>query len=152
MAKLDTAQMRDLLAPVLPAGETLQHAAYGVRQPNILLMLPAFALAILPGVLLTQYLTRHYVIGTTDRSLVIARVKPAMLSMALRPDRAISHRVLPLASLRGGPAMTKTGGLFTHIAFGEGDEAFRAKFHRAFSTENRAEAMAIGARIVAAAH
>ena len=152
MARVSAEELRAFLGAYVPEGESLDHAAYGVKQPNMLLMLPAFALAILPGVLLTQYLTRHYVIGTTDRSLVIARVKPAMLSMALRPDRAISHRVLPLASLRGGPATTKTGGLFTHIAFGEGDEAFRAKFHRAFSKENRAEAMAIGARIVAAAH
>ncbi|MCB1397685.1 MAG: hypothetical protein H6898_06750 [Rhodobacter sp.] len=150
MAKLDTAQMRDLLAPVLPAGETLQHAAYGVRQPNILLMLPAFALAILPGVILTQMLTRHYVVGQSRNYLMVAEISPKWRSMMTAVDAVRDRWAVSINTLRGQPKTVRSGPVFTHIAFGTGQDGFKAKFHRMFSRTNRAEAEAIGAVVKAA--
>ncbi len=150
MAKLDSPQMNDLLAPSLPASETVLHAAYGVKQPNIWLMLPAFALAIVPGVILTQVLTKHYIVGVTQSTLLIAEVRPKWRSMTVAVDAVKSSRTIALTELHGQPAKVKTGALFTHIGFGQGEGRFKAKFHRAFSKTNRPEANAIGEAIVAA--
>jgi len=144
MATLDMAQMRELLAPVLPAGETVQHAAYGVRQPNILLLLPAFALAILPGIILTQMLTRHYVVGQSRNYLMVAEISPKWRSMTAAVDAVRDRWAVSINTLRGQPKMVRNGPLFTRIAFGSGPDGFQAKFHRAFSRTNRAEAEAIG--------
>lgn len=150
MAKLDTPQMLDLLSPMLPAGDTLLHSAYGTRQPNMLLMLPAFALAIIPGVILTHVLTKHYIVGLSQTALLIAEVSPKWRSMMVAVDAVKPSRVIPLAELRGQTAKVKTSTLFRHIDVGQGDERFKAKFHRAFSKSNRPEANAIGDAIVAA--
>jgi hypothetical protein len=149
MTKLDSRTMREILAPGVPAGESLQHVAYGVRQPNMLLMLPAFALAVVPGVLLTQKLTKHYVVGATRNYLVIAEVSPKWRSLAVAVDAVKSVDAISLGALRGEPKKVSTGPVFTHIRFGAGKSLFKVKFHRAFSKTNRAEANAI-AEIVAA--
>ena len=62
-------------APYLEPGEHLRNVAFGVRQPNILLMLPLFALAVLPGAIAVALLTKEYVVGLTDRRLIVLRFK-----------------------------------------------------------------------------
>ena len=49
MAKFSEDQIRDVFAPHLEEGETVQHMAFGVKQPNIFLIILLVALAILPG-------------------------------------------------------------------------------------------------------
>jgi hypothetical protein len=150
MTKLDPAQMHGILSPSLPEGEAITHAAYGVRQPNMWLMLPAFALAIIPGVILTQILTKHYIIGTSATALVVAQVSPKWRTLSVAVDAVKSRRAIPLSDLHGQTAAVKMGAIFTKIAFGQGVDGFKAKFHRAFSKENRHEAKAIGEAILAA--
>jgi hypothetical protein len=151
MAKLNSDEMRALVAGYLPEGETPLHVAYGIRQPNLWLIVPALVLVVLPGIILLQALTRHYVIGISENSFVCIRFRPLYRSLTLQLGSVTAHRALPLASLKGKPASTSTGALFTHISLGQRGEWFRAKFARAFSKENRLEAMAIGAAVVAAA-
>ncbi len=84
MAKLNDERMQAAFQPYLHEGEELRHWAFGVKQPNIFLLM---------------------------------KVK------------------------------TSTGGLFTHIRIDEATRPFVAKFHRAFSKNNRSHAMAISEAI-----
>lgn len=143
MAKLDNAQMREILNPALPAGERLQHCAYGVRQPNMWLMVPAFALAIVPGVLLTAKLTRHYVVGMSRNYLVVSEIGANWRSKSLASEAVKSCDAISLNALRGVEKQVKIGTVFTRIRFGTGADRFDAKFHRAFSKTNRAESAAM---------
>jgi len=143
MAQLDTKQMHEILSLALPTGERLQYCAYGVRQPNMLLMVPAFALAIVPGVILTHKLTRHYVVGMSRNYLIIAEISPKWRSMSLAVDAVKTCDAISLNALRGVEKRVKTGMIFTRIRFGTGRGRFEAKFHRAFSKSNAADAAAM---------
>ncbi len=145
MARVTAEELRAMAQPYMPAGETARHAAYGVRQPHILLIVLFMLLAILPGILLVHFMTKQYVLVLGERTLVVIRVGPALGRLRLEPKRVKSTRLIPLAEVGGLGATTSTDSLFTHIAFGTKPDAFKAKFHRAFTKENRAESMAIGA-------
>ncbi|MCR8726382.1 hypothetical protein [Frigidibacter sp. ROC022] len=151
MAKLNDEMMRAILADGLAPGETLTEVAYGVRQPNMLYMLPLFALAVLPGVIVTQMLTKHYVAGLSASTLHVAEVKPRWSSLALAVKSVVTRRSFDLATLKGQQIKTGQGALFTRIAIGSGKEGWAAKFHRAFSKTNRSSAEAIKAAVEAAA-
>ncbi|WP_127105230.1 hypothetical protein [Pararhodobacter zhoushanensis] len=146
MSRLTPEKMIEILTPALPQGETLEHCAYGIRQPNFLIVLPAFLLAILPGVILMQKLTKHLVVGTTQNSLVIAEIRPKWMALTFSVASVASTRVIPLAQVQD--AQVKSGSLFTTIRFDH--DSFKAKFHRAFSKVNRPEAIAIGAALTGA--
>jgi hypothetical protein len=147
MARVTAEELRAMAQPYLPEGEAPRHAAYGVRQPHILLIVLFILIGILPGLLLVHFRTKHYVLALGDRTLAVIQVTPAFWKLRLEPKAVKSTRLLPLAEVRSAGAKTSTGGLFTHIAFGTKPNDFRAKFHRAFSKENRPEAMAIGAAL-----
>lgn len=149
MARLTAEELRAMAQPYMPAGENPRHAAYGVRQPHILLIVLLLLIGILPGLILIHYRTRHYVLALGERTLAVIQVTPAFWAMRLEPKAVKAVRLVPLAEVRGLGPTTSTGGLFTHIAFGRKPDDFRAKFHRAFSRDNRAEAMAIGAALTA---
>lgn len=110
-------------------------------------MLPALAFAIIPGVILTQILTKHYIVGTCGHTLVIAQFSPKWRSLAVAVKSACA---IPFAELRGQSVNVKSGTIHTTIAFGQDDAGIKAKFHRAFSKINRCEAEAIGEAILAA--
>lgn len=143
MAKLTDEAMKEAFRPHLQAGEEVKHVAFGVKQPNILLIVLLIFLAILPGMIAVFLLTKNYVIGLTDRRFLVLQVA----SMSNAKVKAIIEYDLP--ALPGMKVATSTGGLFTHIAIEDAAKPFKAKFHRAFSKTNRESAMAIAAAIAA---
>lgn len=125
-------------APYLEPGEQLRHWAYGVKQPSILLMLPLFALAILPGAIAIALLTKEYIVGLTDRRFIVLRFK----GKGIKVQEVLDY---PLASLP--PVKASTGGLFTHIKVDDPSKPFAAKFHRMGMPGNREHGMAIEAAL-----
>jgi hypothetical protein len=120
--------------PYLEPGEQLKHWAYGVKQPNMLLILPLYALAILPGAIAVALLTKEYVIGLTDRRLIVLRTKGKNAQVQEISD-------YPLSAL--SQVQASTGALFTHIKILDPAKPFVAKFHRMGMPGNREHAMAI---------
>lgn len=125
-------------SPYLEPGEQLKHWAYGVKQPNMLLMLPLYALAVLPGAIAVALLTKEYVIGLTDRRLIVLRTKGKTAQVQEITD-------YPLSALSQVEA--STGALFTHIKILDPAKPFVAKFHRLGMPGNREHAMAIQATL-----
>lgn len=138
MAKLTMDKMRAALEPHLQEGEMLQHVAFGVKQPPIVVIFLLILLAILPGVIATFLLTKNYIVGLTDRRFLVLQVK-GIGNAAVKEVREYDRGELGTKAVS-----TSTGSIFTHIKIEHSEKPFVAKFHRAFSKENRAEAMAIG--------
>lgn len=129
----------DILAafqPYLQPGEEITHHAFGVKQPNIFLIIGLIALAILPGVIAVALLTKEYVVAMTNKRVIILQVGGKL--------KVKEMREFILGSVP--PATTKTGGLFTHINV-QAEPPFVAKFHRMGLPNNREDAMAIGAAL-----
>ncbi len=132
MARFKDEPVRAALEAQLQPGEQLQYYAFGVKQPNMGLVILLLCLAILPGVIAVALLTKEYVIGLTDRRLIVLRVGGGV------KVKEVSEYAL--GDLRG--VKTSTGSLFTHIAIA-GPVPFSAKFHRMGMKTNREQAMAI---------
>ena len=124
--------------PYLEPGEQLRHWAFGVKQPNMLLMLPLFALAVLPGAIAVALLTKEYVVGLTDRRFIVLRFKGKKVEV----QEVLEY---PLSALP--PVEASTGGLFTHIKILDPAKPFVAKFHRMGMPGNREHGMAIEAAL-----
>lgn len=124
--------------PYLEPGEQLRHWAYGVRQPNMALMIPLFLLGVLPGAIAVALLTKEYVVGLTDRRFIVLRFKGKKIAVQEVLD-------YPLAALP--PVKASTGGLFTHIDVKDPAKPFSAKFHRLGMPGNREHGMAIQAAL-----
>ena len=92
--------------PYLEPGEQLKHWAFGVKQPSMLLILPLFFLAILPGAIAVALLTKEYIVGLTDRRFIVLRFKGKKIDV----QEVLEY---PLNNLP--PVKASTGGLFTHI-------------------------------------
>jgi len=137
MAKLTDDSINDVFTPHLQEGETLKHWAFGVKQPSMLIIVPLMALAILPGVIATQMLTKSYLIAMTEKRFLVLQIK----SMGNAEIKEMIE--YDLTGFAGNPAKTKTGSLFTHITIEDEAKPFKAKFHRAFSKSNRANALAM---------
>ncbi|MEE8371703.1 MAG: hypothetical protein V3R73_06095 [Sphingomonadales bacterium] len=142
MAKLNDEKIQEKLRACLNPGEELRYWAFGVKQPNMLLIFGLILLAILPGIIAIILLTKNYVIGLTDARLIVLRVK-----MNGEVKETSEYGLL---ELRGMEVKTSTGGIFTHIAIKDEEKPFKAKFHRAFSKNNRPHAMAIAEALSAA--
>ena len=125
-------------APYLEPGEQLRHIAFGVKQPNLLLMLPLFALAVLPGAIAVALLTKEYVVGLTDRRLIVLCFKGKNVSV----QEVVDYRAGSLP-----PVKATTGPVFTHINIEDPAKPFVAKFHRMGMPGNREGAMAIAAAL-----
>ncbi len=138
MAKITDSHIKENLKKYLQEGEILQHWAFGVKQPSILLMIPLFALAVLPGILVTQMLTKSYIVGLTDKRLIVVEVK-GITNAQLKALTEYSH-----AETKGSYT---AGKIFTYITIDNAEKPFTAKFHRMFSKDNRAHAVAIGETI-----
>lgn len=130
-------QLQSALKPHLAEGEILRHAAYGVKQPHMLLIILLVFCAILPGIIAIFFLTKNYIVGLTNKRLIILTVKATAL------DEVKAIKSIDLSQLTPDRVKTKTGPIFTHIEIQDQPKDFKAKFHRAFSPTNRPEATAI---------
>jgi hypothetical protein len=126
-------------APYMEPGEQLRHVAFGVKQPNLLLILPLFALAVLPGAIAVALLTKEYVVGLTDRRLIVLRFKGKNVGVQEVLDYRLNGQ-LPQVKASTGP-------VFTHIKIEDQAKPFVAKFHRMGMPGNREGAMAIAAAL-----
>lgn len=84
-------------------GEQLRNIAFGVKQPNLLLMPPLFALAVLPGAIAVALLTKEYVVVLTDRRLMVLRFKGKNVSMQEVLDYRLNGQLpalLPRSAMR----------------------------------------------------
>jgi hypothetical protein len=125
--------------PYLEPGEELIEVAYGVKQPNMVLIAALIALAVLPGVIAVFLLTKHYVVGLTNRRLMVLRIKAS--------NNASVREIIeyPLSNLP--PVKSSTGSIFTRIKLIDPAKPFAAKFHRLGMQGNRESAMAIAAAL-----
>jgi hypothetical protein len=141
MAKLNDQTVPAAFAPHLQPGEQLKFYGFGVKQPNVGLIILFMLLGVLPGVIITTIMTKNYLIGLTDRRLIVLQVK----SMG-------NHQVTEvldwaLSSLNPAMVVTSTGPIFTHIRIDDPQKPFVAKFHRAGMKTNREHCQAIAAAI-----
>jgi hypothetical protein len=137
MAKMTEDQIRDMFAPHLQEGEVVQHMAFGVKQPNMLLIILLFCCFILPGAIAVVLLTKNFFIATTNSRFIVLQVK------GLTKLETKSVTEYSLDELRGADITTSTGALFTKIRVNIAGKPFAAKCHRAFSASNRPNAIAI---------
>ena len=138
MARYKDPVVTEAVGKLLHPGEQLQHWAYGVKQPNIGLIILLVALAILPGLIAVALLTKEYVIALTSHRLLILRVKGG---------KCVVQEITEYNRAQLPPAKTSTGGLFTHITLNDPQKPFYAKFHRLGMPNNREHSMAIAAAI-----
>jgi hypothetical protein len=119
----------------------VKYWAFGVKQPNLLLIVPLVVLAVLPGLIAMMLLTKNYLVALTskDRFLVLK------LGGGGSSVKEISE--YSLAELRNQTVRTSTGPIFTHIRIRNPAKPFAAKFHRAYGKDNRPNAMAIAQAI-----
>jgi hypothetical protein len=137
MARFKDDAVQAALQAHLEPGEELKHWAYGVKQPNILLMIVLFAMAILPGAIAVAILTKEYVVGLTNRRFIVLRVNGS-----LKVQEVLEYS---LGSLP--PVKASTGALFTHIRIDDPQKPFIAKFHRLGMPKNREHTMAMEAAL-----
>jgi hypothetical protein len=135
MARLKDEVATQALQAHLHPGERLLHWAYGVKQPNIGLMLLLFALAILPGAIAVALMTKEYLIGLTDGRLVVLRFSGAKVNVKEVTEYALQGLAPRVKASKGG--------LFTHIKIEDPQRPFVAKFHRLGMTNNRDHSQAI---------
>jgi hypothetical protein len=124
----DEAFVMSAFAPHLQPGERVIYYAYGVKQPNILLII------LLLGGLLTALLTKQYMVGLTDRG----RFLVLRFSGNLKVKEVLEYHI---GNVQGAKA--KTGPIFTYITIKDPQKPFTAKFHRLGMKQNRPHAMAI---------
>ena len=141
MAKTTREQLTEPFLPHLEPGETVTAAAYGVKQPNLLLLLFLVALAVLPGLIAVFLLTKNYLVALTDRRVLVLKIKNAG-NFEIKEMIEYSREELPALATK-----TSTGAIFTHIAIKDDARPFVAKFHRGFCPTNREDAMAIAAAV-----
>lgn len=137
MPKLKDEQLQDALKQHLQEDENLLHWAFGVKQPNIFLIIGLLALFILPGIIAVQMLTKNFIVGLTNKRLIVLRV--ISITNANIKDK-IEYNLNELKSMN---VITSTGSIFTKIKIEDPVKPFAAKFHRAFSKDNREHSIAI---------
>ena len=140
MTKLTDDKIKLAFEQYLQGEENLKYWAFGVKQPNIFLIVLLLALFILQGIIAIFWLTKNYLIALTDNNLLVLEV--ASISNA----NVKKHTEYSLSKLRG-KVTASTGVLFTKIKIDDSAKLFEAKFHRAFSKNNRPHAMAISEAI-----
>ena len=135
MGRLKEDQIKAAFLPHLHEGEALEYWAAGIKQPNLILI-P------LLGLIASMLLTKNYLVGLTDRRLVVLQVKSL--------GNAEGRQIVDYSLDELGQMETKmsNGMLFTHLRIDDSEKPFAAKFHRAFSKTNRPNAMAIGEAII----
>jgi hypothetical protein len=140
VARFNDTNVPAAIQPHLQAGEQLKHWAFGVKQPNLLLITFLIALAILPGVIAIALLTKQYVVALTDRRLLVLQFK-GKLNVVEVTEYPLQPRL---------KASGSTGPLFTHLRVDDAEKPFKAKFHRMGMPNNREHSRAILAAVVPA--
>ena len=134
----DPDELAAILRPHLAPGESLRHWASGVRQPSVWLLLPLAALGIVPAVVAASLLTKDFLVGLTDRRLLVLR----MGASGIEPAEILAYDLAALP-----PVTARTGPLFTHLRVQDPAQPFAAKFNRAGMPGNREHAVAIAAAL-----
>jgi len=134
MAVYKDEQMMPIFAPHLQPGEQLTNWAYGIKQPNILLIL--LFVATIGGILMVLILTRNYLVGLTSWNRFIV--------LLVSGSKVKNAQIYQLGQMTG--VKTSTGPLFTHLKVA-GPIPFVAKFHRMGTKQNRDHSMAIAAAL-----
>lgn len=133
MARFNDTNVPNAIRPYLQAGETLKHWAYGVKQPNLVLIAGLIALAILPGLLAVHFLTKNYIVAITDRRLIILSFAR---KLKIKEVKTYPIDQLPTAAASVGP-------IFTHLRLKDSKSSFYSKFHRMGMPNNRMHSLAI---------
>jgi hypothetical protein len=132
----------DNITPYLHEGEELKHFAYGVKQPNIWLMILLFCCGIIPGVVFVAIGTKEFYVALTDRRLLIMRVR--------NMKRVIEGSAMEYDLGAIPPTSTSAGSIFAHMRIKDPERPFVAKFHRMGMKNNREQVTAMGEAIAAA--
>ena len=86
-----------VLKPYLEEGETLEHWAFGVKQPHIALIIFLFLLAILPGIIGVALLTKYYLVGLTQKRFIVVqfggKLKPKEMIEVLTQWRQENEKI-----------------------------------------------------------
>ncbi len=93
----------------------------------MLVIFPLFLLAILPGAIAMALLTKEYLVGLTDRRVIVLRVKGGKAEVLEVTDYGLDETIALEA---------KTGKLFAHLTIEDEARPFQAKFHRMGAPEN----------------
>ncbi|MGB3541775.1 hypothetical protein [Rubrivirga sp.] len=101
----------------------------GVRREDALdaLIFPLFLLAILPGAIAVALLTKEYLVGLTDRRVLVLRVKGGKAEVVEVTEYGLDERVAVKA---------KTGKLSAHVIIEDEARPFQAKFGRMAAPQN----------------
>jgi hypothetical protein len=134
MAVYKDEQIGPIFAPHLQPGEQLVHWAYGVKQPNIFVII--LLIATIGGALAVHFLTKHYLVGLTNFGRFV------VLQMSGKNVKVATP--YQLGQMQG--VKTSTGPLFTHMKIA-GPVPWVAKFHRMGMKQNREHSMAMAAAI-----
>jgi hypothetical protein len=126
--------MQTIFAPHLQPGEALQHWAYGVKQPHILLII--LFIATIGGVIAIHLMTKHFLVGLTSHG--------RLLVLEMGGKKVKATRAYQLGQT--GQVKTSMGALFTHIKL-IGPPPFQAKFHRLGMSQNREHSQAIASAL-----
>lgn len=141
MAALTEDQIRNAFQPYLNEDEQLLHAAYGVKMPSLLTI--TLLVATVGGMLAVMFLTKNFLVGISNRRLIILQVKSPSNGKVLRTWE------FEMSELVSNRNKSWSGSLFTYLKIDQGEEQFDIKFHRMFSPANRDNAIAIGESVVA---
>lgn len=133
MARFTDEEVSATLQKQPAPGETLKRWAFGVKQPDFLLILLLLLIALLPGMIAVMLLTKNCLVGLTDRCFLVLRFSGRF---NVEEVREYSRQQVP-------PVRTRTGALFTHIRIDSPDRPFVAKFHRMGMSNNREHSTAI---------
>lgn len=134
MAVYKDEQMVPIFAPHLQPGEQLVNWAFGIKQPNILLIL--LFVATVGGILMVLLLTKNYLVGLTSFGrFIVLRVSGTNVK---------GSQVYQLGHITG--IKTSAGPLFTRVKIA-GPMPFVAKFHRMGMKQNRDHSRAIAAAL-----
>ena len=137
MAKLKDEQIKAAFQDYLKGDEELKYWAFGVKQPNIFIIVLLIALFILPGIIAVLFFTKNYLIALTDKRFIVLQIK------SISNASVTVMQEYNLEELDRTKVKSSTGALFTKISIDDTVKPFAAKFHRAFSKNNREHAMAI---------
>lgn len=119
-----------------PSEQALQ-VAYGVKQPNILLIIGLVALAVLPGIIAITLLTKHYFVALTDQRLLVLEIK------GTRKHTVKSVVEYAREEIDDAQVDTSKGMIFTKIKLDDDEKPLKVKFHRSASETNREQSIAI---------
>jgi hypothetical protein len=139
MARLKHPDLQNLMKEHLEADEHLIAVAYGVKQPPMLLLILLIALAVLPGMIIVHFMTKHYFVAITNKRIFVLQTKG--FRAIVKGQFQYSYDQVR------GIVKTSTGAIFTHIKINDPNNKFVAKFHRGATKENRDQAMMIAAAL-----